>query len=135
MPDARHSLLSQWSRKMGSQQSGGSEDMATILGNGTEASPSLARCAAPRLRGGGGSSVFTAAYGLIVDQDAPASGSREAPDVVGHVEAAREGHVLLPARGEAAGGEGVPASSGPPSPTHDEGLEPRRACLKDAAVL
>ena len=33
MPDARHSLLSQWSRKMGSQQSGGSEDMATILGN------------------------------------------------------------------------------------------------------
>lgn len=73
MPDARHSLLSQWSRKMGSQQSGGSEDMATILGNGTEASPSLARCAAPRLRGGGGSSVFTAAYGLIVDQDAPVS--------------------------------------------------------------
>ena len=34
-------------------------------------------------------------------------GSREAPDVVGHVEAAQEGHVLLPARGEAAGGEGV----------------------------
>ena len=34
-------------------------------------------------------------------------GSRDAPDVVGHVEAAQEGHVLLAARGEAAGGVGV----------------------------
>ena len=34
-------------------------------------------------------------------------GPREAPDVVGRVEAAQEGHVLLPARGKAAGGEGV----------------------------
>ena len=32
---------------------------------------------------------------------------QRAPDVVGHVEAAQEGYVLLPARGEAAGGEGV----------------------------
>ena len=40
-------------------------------------------------------------------QKAADEGSREAPDVVGHVEAAQEGHVLLPARGEAAGGEGV----------------------------
>ena len=31
----------------------------------------------------------------------------DVPGVVGHVEAAQEGHVLLPARGEAAGGEGV----------------------------
>ena len=40
-------------------------------------------------------------------EQAADEGSREAPDVVGHLEAAQEGHVLLPARGEAAGGEGV----------------------------
>ena len=33
-----------------------------------------------------------------------AAASREAPDVIGHVEAALGGHVLLPARGAAAGG-------------------------------
>ena len=40
-------------------------------------------------------------------EQAADEGSREAPDVVGYVGAAQEGHVLLPARSEAAGGEGV----------------------------